>query len=133
MSVIELVRMLDQVEPPLRSILLGILEEMERQQRDRVTKNEFNELREVVRELAEAQKGSEERLGRLEDMVRELAEAQMRTEKTGGGACRGPNENRKRSRQLGQTGGGPFGCRGIRHRRQTHAPYSSVCEKSLWH
>ncbi|MGB9713338.1 MAG: coiled-coil domain-containing protein [Dissulfurimicrobium sp.] len=80
MSVIELVRMLDKVEPSLRSILLGILEEMERQQRDRVTKNEFNELKEVVRELAEAQKKTEERLCRLEDTVRELAEAQKKTE-----------------------------------------------------
>ena len=80
MSVIELVRMLDKVEPPLRSILLGILEEMERQQRDRVTKNEFNELKEIVRELAEAQKRSEERLDRLEQTVRELVEAQKRSE-----------------------------------------------------
>jgi uncharacterized phage infection (PIP) family protein YhgE len=86
--------MLDKVEPSLRSILLGILEEMERQQRDRVTKNEFNELKEVVRELAEAQKKTEKRVGelaeaqkkteerlcRLEDTVKELAEAQKRTE-----------------------------------------------------
>ena len=79
MSVIELVRMLDKVEPSLRSILLGILEEMERQQRDRVTKNEFNELKEIVHELAEAQKRSEERLSRLEQTLIELAEAQKRT------------------------------------------------------
>ncbi|RMG03770.1 MAG: hypothetical protein D6726_04860 [Nitrospirae bacterium] len=53
-----------------------------------VTKVEFNELREVVRELAEAQKRTEarvEELGeaqkRTEERVEELAEAQKRTEK----------------------------------------------------
>ncbi len=61
-----------------------------------VTKTEFNELKEVVRELAEAQKrtearveelaeaqkNSEARLTRLEKTVEELAEAQKRTEKS---------------------------------------------------
>ena len=59
-----------------------------------VTKTEFNELKEVIRELAEAQKRTEqrveelaeaqrrteERLTRLEAVVEELAEAQRRTE-----------------------------------------------------
>src|SRR3972149_5133301 len=59
-----------------------------------VTKVEFNELRDVVRELAEAQKRTEQRVGelaeaqkrteerltRLETIVGELAEAQKRTE-----------------------------------------------------
>jgi hypothetical protein len=44
------------------------------------TKSDLAELRGVVHELAEAQKGSEGRLGRLEQVVRELAEAQKRTE-----------------------------------------------------
>ena len=45
-----------------------------------VTKVEFNELKEVIKELAEAQKASEKRLTRLEQVVEELAEAQKRTE-----------------------------------------------------
>ena len=48
--------------------------------RNTVTKEEFNELRDVVKELAQAQKRTEERLTRLEDVVEELAEAQRRTE-----------------------------------------------------
>jgi len=47
-----------------------------------VKKEEFNELKEIVRDLVEAQKRSEERLTRLEKIVEELAEAQKRTEKS---------------------------------------------------
>ncbi|MDD3554050.1 MAG: hypothetical protein PHC35_05975 [Deltaproteobacteria bacterium] len=94
MPVIELVKMIDMVDPSLRAVLLGILEEMERQQRENVTKREFNELKEVVRDLghsvndlAEAQKRTEQRVeelaeaqNRTERRVEELAEAQKRTE-----------------------------------------------------
>ncbi len=78
-----LIRKITEVEPPLREILILILEEMERQRaqwEESVTKTEFNELKEIVRdlgktvaELAEAQKRTEAR-------VEELAEAQKRTE-----------------------------------------------------
>ena len=47
-----------------------------------VTKSDFNELKEVVRELAEAQKRTELKVEKLEEVVRELAEAQKRTEET---------------------------------------------------
>lgn len=46
----------------------------------KVTRQDFDELKGVVKELAEAQKASEVRLGRLETVVEELAEAQKRTE-----------------------------------------------------
>ncbi|MEM3466416.1 MAG: hypothetical protein QW566_08105 [Candidatus Jordarchaeales archaeon] len=72
--------MMDQVEPALRSILLGILEEMERQQRERVTRDEFIELRQVVQELCEAQKKTEEQIKELTRAVGELTEAQKKTE-----------------------------------------------------
>ena len=75
-----LMRKLDKVEPHLREVLLSILEEMESQRKERVTRDEFRELKEIVRELAEAQKRSEERLTRLEETVEKLAEAQRRTE-----------------------------------------------------
>ena len=87
---VSLIRKISEVEPPLREVLLSILEEIEKQRSqmgDQVTKTEFNELKEIVRdlsnhvkELAEAQKRSEERLSRLEQVVAELAEAQKRTE-----------------------------------------------------
>ncbi len=82
-----IIRLLDKVEPSLREVLIAFLEEMERQRLENVTKNEFNELKEIVRELAEAQKRTEERINELaeaqkrtEERVNELAEAQKRTE-----------------------------------------------------
>ena len=85
-----IIRLLDKVEPPIKEVLLGILEEIERQRKqweESVTKTEFNELKEIVAELAkkvdelaEAQKRTEQRVDRLEIAVRELAEAQKRTE-----------------------------------------------------
>ncbi len=99
-----IIRLLDKVEPPIKEVLLGILEEIERQRKqweESVTKTEFNELKEIVadlarkvnelaeaqkkteqriNELAEAQRKAEQRMDKLEVTVRELAEAQKRTE-----------------------------------------------------
>ncbi len=76
-------RLLERVDPGIREVLIAILEEMERQREQweqSVTKTEFNSLKEIVGELAEAQKRTEERISRLEKVVEELAEAQKRTE-----------------------------------------------------
>jgi len=84
---IQLYKMLDTVDPALRGVLLAILEEIERQQKERVTKDEFSELKQIVAELAEAQKQTEARVEELaeaqkqtEARVEELAEAQKQTE-----------------------------------------------------
>ncbi|MGH7450927.1 MAG: hypothetical protein ACRENG_06260 [bacterium] len=91
---VALYKKLDEVEPQLRGVLFAILEEIERQREETVTKSEFNELREIIRELAlaqrqtqkelkelaEAQKQSEIRLSKLEMVVSELAEAQKQSE-----------------------------------------------------
>ena len=69
-------RKLERVSPELRDLLLSLMEEFERT----VTKDEFRELRDIVKELAEAQRRTEERLERLEATVQELVEAQKRTE-----------------------------------------------------
>ncbi len=45
-----------------------------------VTKEEFNELKQIVKELAEAQKRTEERIGIFEEKMARLAEAQEKTE-----------------------------------------------------
>ena len=75
-----LIRKLEKVEPHLREVLVSILEEIEKQREERVTRKEFQELRDVVKELAQAQRRTEERLTRLEETVEKLAEAQRRTE-----------------------------------------------------
>ena len=70
---VALMRKLDAVPPELKDIFLTLVEELERNRQETVTKREFNELKQVVKELAEAQKRTEQR-------VNELAEAQKRTE-----------------------------------------------------
>jgi len=66
------IRELEEVDPKLRRVLLSLLEELERQREESVTKKEFNELKEIVRdigktvkELAEAQKRTEEEIAKL--------------------------------------------------------------------
>ena len=80
---VSLIRKISEVEPPLRDVLISILEEIERQRsqfEQQVTKTEFNELKEIVRQLAEAQKKTEERMGSVEQKLGQLAEVQKRTE-----------------------------------------------------
>ena len=74
------IRKLQNIEPSLREVLLSLIEEIERQREESVTKDEFKEIKEIlkrlaktVNELAEAQRKTEER-------VNELAEAQKKTE-----------------------------------------------------
>jgi len=85
---ISLYKMLDSVDPALRDVLLAILEEIERQQKERVTKDEFIELKQIVAELAEAQKRTEAR-------IEELAEAQKRTEEEVRKLAKGLRETRQ--------------------------------------
>ena len=87
---VEIIRKLEKIEPPLKDVLIDILAEIELQRKqweESVTKKEFNELKEIVAELAKAQKKTEQRIGELteaqkrtEQRVNELAEAQKKTE-----------------------------------------------------
>ena len=77
---VSFIRKLDSIPPEIKEALLSLMDELERSREESVTKNEFNELKEIVRELAEAQKKTEQRLDRLEATVQELAEAQKKTE-----------------------------------------------------
>jgi len=95
---IAFIKELETIDPKLRRVLLSMLEELERQREESVTKKEFNELKEIVRklgksinELAEAQKRTEEQLASFEKKteenfsrvwkaINELTEAQKRTE-----------------------------------------------------
>ncbi len=58
-------KLLQTLDPRLRDVLIAILEEIERQREESVTKKEFNELKEIVKELAEAQKKTEQELKKL--------------------------------------------------------------------
>ncbi|MCU0615164.1 MAG: hypothetical protein MUD09_08830, partial [Desulfobacterales bacterium] len=70
---VKLIRQIDKLEPGLREILFAILEEIGRQRKERVTKDDFQELKQIVRELVQAQ-------ARTEARMEELAQAQARTE-----------------------------------------------------
>ena len=83
-------KMMEGIEPHLKNVLFAILEEMEKERKqweESVTKTEFNELKEIVKQieiniakLTEAQRRSEQRLTRLEQTVAKLAEAQKQSE-----------------------------------------------------
>ncbi len=87
---VEIIRKLEKIDQPLKDVLIDILAEIELQRKqweESVTKREFNELKEIVAELAEAQKKTEQRIGELaeaqkktEQRLDELAEAQKKTE-----------------------------------------------------
>jgi len=109
---VQLYRMLESVDPGLRDVLLAILEEMEKQQRERVTKDEFIGLKQIVAELAEAQKRTEARVEELaeaqkrtEARVEELAEAQKRTEQEIKKLAKGLRETRQMVGGLSDTVG----------------------------
>ena len=87
---IELFKKLEKLDPSIRNVLYEILQELQQN----VTKDEFNDLKEIVKELSnnvkelsEAQKKTEQRLNELaeaqkktEQRLNELAEAQKKTE-----------------------------------------------------
>ena len=88
---VEFIRKLEKTPPELKEVLLALLEEVERQREESVTKKEFQEFvrhtdenfRKVwqsIRELTEAQKKTEQKVSRLEKVVEELAEAQKKSE-----------------------------------------------------
>ena len=70
-------------------VLLGVLDKVAAQVRaSGVTREDFSELKQIVKELAEAQRRTEEQMEKLaeaqrrtDEQVKELAEAQRRTEK----------------------------------------------------
>ncbi|MCL6560381.1 MAG: hypothetical protein K6U74_16620 [Firmicutes bacterium] len=62
------------------SVLADMYEILRLQLSDVVRARDFNELKEIVRELGEAQKRTEARVDKLAEKVEELAEAQKRTE-----------------------------------------------------
>jgi len=78
-----MIRYLEAIEslpPEIKLSLIKAFELFREEIADTVKRSDFDELKAVVRELVEAQKGSEQRLTRLEAAVEELAEAQKGSE-----------------------------------------------------
>ena len=82
------IRKIEKLEPDLRDVLFAFIDELEMQRVESVNKEDFRELKGIVKDLAEAQKRTEKRVEELaeaqkrtEKRVEELAEAQKQTEK----------------------------------------------------
>ena len=71
-----------------------VMGDMYEELRNSVTKTEFNELKEIVRDLAEAQRRTEARVEELSVEMRQLAEAQKRTEEEVRKLAKGLDETR---------------------------------------
>lgn len=72
---------MQELDPRVRDVFLLVLEEIEKNQRERVTKDAVvAELASNVATLAQAQTRTEERLSRVEKAIEELAQAQKKTE-----------------------------------------------------
>ncbi|MGC9109703.1 MAG: hypothetical protein ACP5HI_05595 [Caldimicrobium sp.] len=83
----ELIQTLEELEPSLRKAFIKILQKIEQAIGETVRREDFVELKNIVkaiaeeqRKLAEAQARTEEELRRLSEEQRKLAEAQARTE-----------------------------------------------------
>ncbi|MCP5104216.1 MAG: chordopoxvirus fusion protein [bacterium] len=83
-----LMRKIEKLEPELKEVFLEFGEEIEKNREESIGRSDFSELKDIVKELAEAQNRTGERVEglseaqkRTEKIVEELAEAQKRTEK----------------------------------------------------
>ena len=84
----EMIRKLEEVDPKVREAFLCLIDEVEaKSQVISIGRGDFNELKDVVQRLAEAQDRTEQKVGKLaetqeqtEQKVGKLAEAQERTE-----------------------------------------------------
>ena len=84
---VEFLRKIERLEPDLKDVLYPMVEELERPHEE-VTRIEFSELKEIVKNLAKAQERTEKKMEELasaqertEKRVEELTLAQQRTEK----------------------------------------------------
>lgn len=67
-----------KITPSIKEQIIRIIDE--RMEEVHSAREDFSELKAIVKDLAEAQKGSEVRLTRLEEVVHDLAEAQKESE-----------------------------------------------------
>jgi len=88
---VSFIKKLESVHPDLKEILISLLEEVERQREETVTRKDFLEFAQrteenfhkvwqAIGELSESHKKAESRLSRLEETVEKLVEAQAKAE-----------------------------------------------------
>lgn len=77
----ELMQKIERLEPALKDVFFEVGKEIARHQEEDITKKEFNELRDIVKNLATAQERTERRVEELGAAQERLTTAQERTEK----------------------------------------------------
>ena len=113
---VNLIKRLEAIEPPLREVLIALLEEVEKQREVSITRKEFLEFAKTteenfqrvwkaIEELTEAQKKTEQRLDSLTQKVEALAEAQKKTEEEVRKLAKGLRETRQMVGGLSDTVG----------------------------
>ena len=109
----EMIRKLEEVDPKVRDAFLCFIEEVDaKSQVISIGRGDFNELKDVVQRLAEAQDRTEEKVGKLaeaqdrtEEKVGELAQAQDRTEQRVGELAQAQGRTEQRVGELAQAQG----------------------------
>ena len=104
----ELFRKLEDIDPKVRDVLLSVMDEVEAKTRIiTVGRGDFDELKNIVQSLAEAQDRTEKRMGELaqaqeqtEKRMGELAKAQEQTEKAVKALAAGLTDLRKQVGKL---------------------------------
>ena len=113
---VNLIKRLEAIEPPLREVLIALLEEVEKQREVSITRKDFLEFAKTteenfqrvwkaIEELTEAQKKTEQRLDSLTQKVEALAEAQKKTEEEVRKLAKGLRETRQMVGGLSDTVG----------------------------
>ena len=84
---VKIYKHLDELEPKVKRVIMELLEEIDKNVKESVKKEDFNDLKNIVARLADAQEKTEQKITQLvesqkaiEITMKELAEAQKRTE-----------------------------------------------------
>jgi hypothetical protein len=97
----ELFRKLKDIDPKMRDVLLSVLDEVEAKTRIiTVGRGDFDQLKDIVQRLAQAQERTEKRVGELTVAQKGLAQAQERTEKRVGALAQAQERTEKTVKTL---------------------------------
>jgi hypothetical protein len=83
----EFLRKIERLEPDVKDVIYPMVEVLESPHEEGVSKIDFNELKNIVADLAEAQKRTEKSLGELTVVVKGLVDSQKEMREELGDHC----------------------------------------------
>ncbi len=89
----DLIQTLEELEPPLRRAFIKVLQKIEQVIGENVRREDFLELKNIVREIAEIQRRTDEKLEKIEETQRETQEVLRQLAEEQKKACRSPKED----------------------------------------